>query len=186
VEAGERAVRPVKRFGTPVIDGIRAIPYCELNTMLDAGYPRGALNYWKSSFLADLSDEAIRTMIDCFSRCPTPMGKLLLEHLHGAVTRVGTTETAFPHRTQGYNLLFLAEWLDRGQNAACIAWARESYAAVQPFIGANRYVNYLDDDEPGDAVAAAYGLNYRPLQAVKSRYDPDNTFHMNQNIRPLL
>jgi FAD/FMN-containing dehydrogenase len=186
VEAGERAVQSAKRFGNPVMDGIRAMPYCELNTMLDAGYPRGALNYWKSSFLADLSDEAIRTMIDCFARCPTPMGKLLLEHLHGAVTRVGATDTAFPHRAKGYNLLFLAEWLDRKRDNACTTWARRSYAAVQPFIGTNRYVNYLDDDEQGDAVAAAYGPNYRRLQTIKSRYDTDNTFHMNQNIRPLL
>jgi len=185
LEAGEQAVQPIKQFGSPIVDGIRATSYCELNTMLDAGYPRGALNYWKSSFLADLSDEAIRTMVECFARCPTPMGKLLLEHLHGAVTRVGATDTAFPHRANGYNLLFLSEWLDRKQDHASIAWARESYAAMQPFIGTNRYVNYLDDDEQGDAVAAAYGPNYPRLQAIKSRYDPDNIFRMNQNIRPL-
>jgi FAD/FMN-containing dehydrogenase len=185
LEAGEQAVRPVRQFGKPVIDGIRPLPYCELNTMLDAGYPRGALNYWKSGFLAALSDEGIRTMIDCFARCPAPMGKLLLEHLHGAVTRVAPTETAFPHRQEGYNLLFLSEWQDRQQNSACMTWARASYAAMQPFIGGSRYVNYLDDDEPGDAVAAAYGPNHRRLQAIKSRYDPDNIFHLNQNIRPL-
>ncbi|MFL5282589.1 MAG: BBE domain-containing protein [Rhodopila sp.] len=79
----------------------------------------------------------------------------------------------------------VSEWLNREQNSACVSWARESYAAVQPFIGNTRYVNYLDGDEGDDAVAAAYGLNYRRLQAIKSRYDPDNTFHMNQNIRPL-
>src|SRR5215470_11851087 len=72
--------------------------YCQLNGMLDAAYPKGALNYWKSSFLEQLSDDAIDTMIESFARCPTPMGQLLLEHFHGAATRVGVGDTAFPHR----------------------------------------------------------------------------------------
>ena len=178
------AVRPIKTFGAPVMDAIGPMPYCQMNTMLDAAYPRGALNYWKSNFLASLSDEAIRTMIDCFAQCPTPMGQLLLEHFHGAVTRVGVTDTAFPHRAEGYNLLVLSQWMDPNDNKACIAWARDSYAAMQPFMGAGRYVNYLGDDEQGDAVAAAYGPNYRRLQQIKAKYDPENFFRMNQNIRP--
>ena len=67
----------------------------------------------------------------------------------------------------------------------CIAWARDTYAAMQPFMAAGRYVNYLADDESGDPVAAAYGPNYRRLQELKAKYDPSNFFHMNQNIRPL-
>jgi hypothetical protein len=182
--AGETAVQPIRQFGAPAMDGIGAMPYCELNTMLDAGYPRGALNYWNSHFLSDLSDDAIRTMIDCFAQCPTPMGQMLLEHLHGAVTRVGVTDTAFPHRSQGYNLLALSQWLDPKENDACIAWVRDSRTAMQPFMGSGRYVNYLGDDERGDAVAAAYGPNLRRLEQLKAKYDPDNFFHMNQNIQP--
>ena len=91
-----------------------------MNTMLDEGYPRGALNYWKSRFLPDLSDDAIRTMVDCYTGCPAPMSKLLLEHFHGAVTRVGVTDTAFPHRAPGYNFLVLGQWADRKDNDACI------------------------------------------------------------------
>jgi FAD/FMN-containing dehydrogenase len=102
---GEQAMRPLKEFGSPVLDALGPLPYCQQNSMLDAAYPKGALNYWKSSFLTQLSDDAIDTMIDCFGRCPTPMGQLLLEHLHGAVTRIGVTDTAFPHRSEGYNLL---------------------------------------------------------------------------------
>jgi FAD/FMN-containing dehydrogenase len=181
--AGESAVQPIKQFGTPALDAIGPMPYAQLNTMLDAAYPRGALNYWKSSFLSSLSDDAIRTMIDCFAKCPTPMGQLLIEHFHGAVTRVGVTDTAFPHRVEGYDMLVLSEWMDPNHNEACTAWARESYAALQPFVGTGRYVNYLDDDDRGDAVAAAYGPNYRRLQEIKAKYDPENFFHMNQNIR---
>jgi FAD/FMN-containing dehydrogenase len=179
---GERAMQPIRQFGAPAMDAIGAVPYTVMNTMLDDGYPRGALNYWKSNFLSTLTDDAIRTMIDCFAKCPTPMGQLLLEHFHGAVTRIGVTATAFPHRHEGYNLLVLAQWLDAKQNDACIAWARDAYTAMNPFVGASRYVNYLGDDEPADSVAAAYGPNYLRLTSLKAKYDPDNVFHMNQNI----
>jgi len=182
---GDKAVQPIKAFGKPVMDVIGTLPYTQMNEMLDASCPRGALNYWKSSFLATLSDDAIRAMIDCFARCPTPMGQLLLEHFHGAVTRVGPTDTAFPHRSPGYNMLVLSQWMDAKQNEACIAWARDSYASLQPFMGTGRYVNYLADDEPGDAVATAYGPNYPRLQQIKAKYDPENFFRMNQNIVPL-
>src|SRR3546814_15730024 len=96
----------------PALDAIGPMPYTQLNAMLDGAYPRGALNYWKSNFLSSLSDDAIRAIIDCFAKCPTPMGQLLLEHLHGAVTRVGVTDTAFPHPAQGYNMLVLSECMD--------------------------------------------------------------------------
>jgi FAD/FMN-containing dehydrogenase len=159
--------------------------YCQLNSMLDANYPRGALNYWKSNFLMELSDAAIATMIECFARCPTPMGQLLLEHIHGAATRVDARDTAFPHRQEGYNLLVLAQWMHPSDTSRCISWARETYESMRPFFASGRYVNYLDDDETGDSVAAAYGPNYRRLQRIKAKYDPKNFFRMNQNIRPL-
>jgi hypothetical protein len=159
--------------------------YCELNGMLDAAYPKGAFNYWKSTFLRELSDDAIDTMIACFGRCPTPMGQLLLEHVHGAATRVGIAETAFPHRVEGYNFLVLSQWVDTATTDRCIAWARDTYRQMERFAAAGRYVNYLDDDEPGDPVAAAYGSNYGRLRQLKSKYDPKNFFRMNQNIRPL-
>ena len=183
--AGESAAQPIKTFGTPAMDVIGPMPYSQVNAMLDGAFPRGALNYWKSSFLSSLSDEAIRTMIDCFAKCPTPMGQVLLEHFHGAVTRVGVTDTAFPHRAPGYNLLVLAEWMNPIDNSACTAWARDSYTMMSPFMGSGRYANYLGDDEPGDPAAAAYGPNYRRLQQLKAKYDPENFFHVNQNIRPL-
>jgi FAD/FMN-containing dehydrogenase len=184
-DAGEAAMRPLKQFGSPALDALGPMPYCELNGMLDAAYPKGALNYWKSSFLTQLSDDAIETMIACFARCPTPMGQLLLEHFHGAVTRVGATDTAFPHRAGGYNCLVLGEWLDATDTERCVGWTRETYAQMARFFAPARYVNYLGDDEAGDAVAAAYGPNYRRLQEVKTKYDPKNFFRLNQNVRPL-
>ena len=182
--AAEAAVHPLKAFGPPAMDAIGPMLYCQLNSMLDAAYPKGALNYWKSNFLSQLSDDAIDTIVDCFARCPTPMGQMLLEYFHGAATRVKPDATAFAHRADGHNLVILAEWMDPATTDRCIAWARETYSAMQPFMASGRYVNYLADDEPGDPVAAAYGVNYQRLQEIKAKYDPDNFFHMNQNIRP--
>jgi len=159
------------------------MPYCQLNVILDVGAPRGALNYWKSSFLSSLSDEALRTMIDA-SRAASRRWVLFLEHFHGAVTRIGLTDTAFPHRSEGYNLLVISEWMDLKENDTCIAWARDAYAAVEPFMGSNRYVNYLADHERGDEVVTAHGPNYRRLRQIKAKYDPENFFHMNHIIRP--
>lgn len=182
--AAEAAMLPLKQFGSPAVDALGSLPYCQLNSMLDAAYPKGACNYWKSSFLARLSDDAIDMMIECFARCPTPMGQLLLEHFHGAATRVGVSETAFPLRGEGYNFLVLAEWMDPELSDRCIAWARQTYSAMAPFIGGGRYVNYLGDDEDGTPVSAAYGPNYRRLREIKAKYDPENFFHLNQNITP--
>jgi FAD/FMN-containing dehydrogenase len=182
---GEKAMLPLKQFGVPVLDALGPMPYCQLNGMLDGAYPQGAFNYWKSSFLARLSDDAIDTMIECFKRCPTAMGQLLLEHVHGAVARIGVGATAFPHRADGYNFLVLSQWTEASKTDACIAWARETFEKMQPFVASGRYVNYLDDDEPGDPLPSAYGPIYRRLQRVKAKYDSKNFFRMNQNILPL-
>jgi FAD/FMN-containing dehydrogenase len=182
---GEQAMRPLKGFGRPVLDALGPMPYSQLNSMLDAGYPKGALNYWKSSFLAGLSDDAIDTMVESYAQCPSPMCQLLIEHFHGAATRVAVSDTAFPLRTNGYNYLVLAQWMEPALSERCIAWVRQTYADMATYFASARYVNYLDDDDVGDPVAAAYGPNYRRLQKLKTEYDPDNFFHMNQNIRPV-
>jgi hypothetical protein len=144
------------------------------------------LNYWKSNFLSTLGDAAIDTMIERFARAPSPMSSLLLEHFHGAATRVGPTDTAFPHRTVGYNFLVAAEWLEASATAANVAWAREAYTAMAPAFATGRYVNYLNAEEMGEAgaVEAAFGPNWKRLREVKRRYDADNIFHFNQNVKP--
>jgi hypothetical protein len=113
------------------------------------------------------------------------MGQVLIEHFHGAATRVNSSDTAFPHRAEGYNLILVSEWMDHATTDRCITWARDTYSAMGPFVASRRYVNYLGDDEEGDSVAAAYGRNYQRLRELKAKYDPENFFHINQNIRPL-
>ena len=185
VQEGEAAVQPIKAFGTPVMDVMGPVSYCQLNTMMDGLFPRGALNYWKSSFVNDLSDAAIDTIIERFQEVPSPMSMVFLEALHGAVTRIPVTDTACPHRRQGYNLLIISQWQDPSDSERCIAWARELHDAMEPFLSSERYVNYLGDDEGSGPVADAYGANFERLRKIKTEYDPKNIFHLNQNIEPL-
>lgn len=181
---GETALSPIKRFGSPVLDVIAPASYEATNTMLDGGFPRGALNYWKSTFLTDLSDAAIDTMVAGFQDCPSPMSSVLLEHFHGAATRVGVTDTAFPHRREAYNLLIASEWLDPAESARNVAWTRQLYDAMRPYAASARYANYLGDDETGNPAKSAYGPNLLRLSTIKAKYDPANVFHLNQNIPP--
>jgi FAD/FMN-containing dehydrogenase len=180
----ERDLAPFKAWGAPLLVEIGPMPYPVMNTLLDAGFPDGALNYWLSSFTRGLTDELIDITAERFATVPSPMTSVLLEHFHGAVTRVRPTETAVPHRDQGWNLLIPSVWTDPAHSEANIAWSRETFAAMRPHFGHGRWLNYLGDDQSEDAIRAAYGPNYDRLREVKRRYDPDNVFHLNHNIAP--
>ena len=139
------------------------MPYPVMNTLLDAGFPAGSLNYWLSSFTRGLPDELIDIAVERFATVPSPMTAILLEHFHGAVTRVGATETAVPHRDEGWNLLIPSVWTDPADTEANIAWSRETFAAMRPHFATGRWLNYLGDDQAEDAIRAAYGPNYDRL-----------------------
>jgi len=179
----EAELKPLREFGEPLVDLIGRMPYPAVNTQIDALFPRGTLNYWKSAFFSDLSDEAIAKMIAAFQGSPTTMCALVLEHFAGEVTRIDPTATAFPHRAPGDNLVIAAQWTDRSQTDECITWARELFAALRPHMSDAAYVNYLSADDV-DRVRAAYEPNYDRLVELKRRYDPDNCFRLNQNIVP--
>jgi FAD/FMN-containing dehydrogenase len=183
-EQAERDLRPWLEFGTPIMNNVGPLPYPVVNTFFDEAFPPGALNYWKSSFLEDLSDEAIDALAAQFAAAPSPMSSIVMEHFHGAVCRVGISDTAVPHRNPGYNLGIFAEWLEPEATDANIRWARDTYKAMEPYRAQLRYVNYLDSDDAGDAVRDAYGPNYAQLLDVKQQYDPENIFHLNHNIQP--
>lgn len=187
--SGDRAsaeidLKPLLDFGTPLISQVGPMPYPAINEMFDEAYPAGSLNYWKSSFIGELSDDTIDTMIGSFESCPSAMTGLALEHFHGAATRVGVAETAAPHREQGYDYLLTSVWTDPSTSDENIAWTRARYAEMEPHFIERRYVNYLSGDDAETAGRAVYGANYDRLTEIKSRYDPDNVFHLNQNIRP--
>jgi FAD/FMN-containing dehydrogenase len=181
----EAAVRPLKTFGQPVMDGLGPIPYGQLNTLLDDAFPKGARNYWKSHFLSGFDDGLIDTVIDRFQQSPTPMTQLLFEHFHGAPSRVAPEATPFGLRSPGFNGAVLGQWIDPADDTRVTGWCRDTFAAIQPYVGASRYVNYLDQDDTGDeALVAVYGPNVKRLRELKAKYDPENVFHLNLNIPP--
>jgi FAD/FMN-containing dehydrogenase len=183
-EQAERDLEPFTSWGSPLVVDVGRMPYPVMNTLLDAGYPAGALNYWLSSFTRGLTDELIDTVVERFTSVPSPMTVVLLEHFHGAVTRIGVTDAAVPHRTEGWNLLVPSVWMDPAATDENIAWTRETHKALAPHLDDRRWLNYLDDDQGDDAVRAAYGPNYARLLEVKRRYDPENVFRHNHNIDP--
>lgn len=183
-EQAEKDLAPLLEFGPPAMTDVGPMPYPVMNTLLDDAFPRGALNYWKSSFLRDLDDGYIEAAIDAYSTVPSPMSAILLEHFHGAVTRVPVAAAAVPHREEGFNLLIPAVWTDPAATEENVAWARSTYDSVRPYLADRRWLNYLDDDDSADAVRAAYGPNYDRLVEVKRRYDPENVFRLNHNIDP--
>jgi hypothetical protein len=174
---------PLREFGSPAMDAIAPMPYQVVNTLLDDGFPKGALNYWKSAFFTELSDAAITTMVDALEAAPSIMSGMVVEHFHGASTRVEQTATAFPHRERGYNLVLAGEWTDPAASDENIAWVRDTFAELEPHMAPQVYVNYLDDDD-GERVRSAYGPNYDRLVELKRRYDPENLFRLNQNVEP--
>jgi FAD/FMN-containing dehydrogenase len=183
LEQGEAVFRPLKTFGPPVMDMIGPMPYATLNGMLDAAFPKGALNYWKAQFLTDLSDAAIRTLIAGFEQCPSPTSHVIIEHFHGAAARVPLAATACTTRVTGFNVVIVSQWTDVRESERNIRWARETFASLTPFLAATRYLNYLEDDAP-NAAAVAYGPNLERLRAIKTQYDPGNFFRHNVNILP--
>ena len=151
--------------------------------MLDAAFPRGALNYWKAQLLGDLSDDAIATIVEAFHACPSPMSHIIIEHLHGAATRVGLSDTACTLRTPGFNVVIASQWRTPDETELGVAWARHAFAAITPYLSRARYVNYLEADAPHPA-EVAYGVNLPRLRRIKARWDPDNFFRRNVNILP--
>jgi FAD/FMN-containing dehydrogenase len=184
-EQAEQDLAPLLAFGSPVMAEVGPMPYEALNMMLDAGYPEGALNYWKSSFLDELSDSAIEIIVERFASCPSPMTAMILEHFHGAVTRVPVEATAVPHREVGYDAVITSVWMDPETSEDNVVWTRETYEALQPFAAERRWLNYLPADEGDErGLRASYGPNYDRLAELKTKYDPDNLFRVNANIRP--
>jgi FAD/FMN-containing dehydrogenase len=184
LEEGARLLRPLREFGPPVADIYRAMPYSAAQTMADFLWPKGSYNYWKSSYLKSLSDEAIDTILRCYSKAPSPRSVVVVEHNgDGAMSRVAADATAFGHRNWPYNFLITAVWTDVADTDANVRWTREFWEAMRPFLAEAAYVNYLGEVSE-EGARAAYGGKYERLARLKDKYDPTNFFRLNQNIKP--
>ena len=183
IEEGEKVLRPMRSCGSPLTDSVAPVPYATVQNLLTEIFQPGRLHYWKAGFVQALSDEAIEALVDFFAaNVPGFFAAIAIEHLGGAVSRVGPQDTAFGHRDAQHSLLVLRMWPDPADSEKNIDWARRCYRTAEPFLKAGVYVNYLGDE--GEArVRAAYGVNYERLRAIKNKYDPTNFFRLNQNIK---
>jgi hypothetical protein len=182
-DGGEAVVTRLKSVANPIVDDIRLRPYQEMQSLLDEGFCAGYHNYWKSQFLKQATDAAIDEVVEAMRYSPSPLNAIAFERMGGAVQCVPESETAFQHRSAFTGAWILARWTEPAHAMANISWARELWAALEPFsLGV--YVNMLNTD-PSEAVQPAYGsATFAKLAEVKRRYDPGNFFRVNQNIHP--
>ncbi len=183
IAEGQRVLEPLRAFGQPMVDVVQPMPFPAMQKVLDDGFPDGTFNYWKSTFLEELSDAAIDTIVAHGSRASSPLSALVVEYYGGAATRVGQGETAFAQRRAEYNAGIMAQWTDPAEGDLHTAWARETWDALQPFSSGAYLGNFASDEAP-QAVRRAFGGNLARLAELKQRYDPTNFFSLNQNVTP--
>ena len=183
VADGERAIEPLRNFGTPVGEHIGLQPYTAWQSAFDPLLTPGARNYWKSHDFSELSDPAIDLIVQYAGTLPTPGCEIFIAHLDGAAGRVAPDAMAYPHRTAKFVLNVHTRWDEAGQDHECISWARRFFEATAPHATGGVYVNFMTADEQ-ERVRAAYGSNYNRLASLKAKYDPNNLFHVNLNVKP--
>jgi FAD/FMN-containing dehydrogenase len=175
---------PLREFGEP-FDMVREVGYVESQQLMDPILPWGRRHYWRTLTLRGLDEEVLSTATEALHAAPKSSAKMIIEQLRGAISRVGATDTPIGFRHAPYNILIVGEWDDPADDAAMRQWTHETQEALRPFSVGGAYVNYLQSDATEDVVAAAYGPeNYKRLQAIKAKYDPENVFVCNQNITP--
>jgi FAD/FMN-containing dehydrogenase len=180
---GDRILRPLRSFGRPLADLVATMPYTALQSGSDASYPNGQRNYWKSHYVDRLTDDVIAEVMEHAQRMTSPLSSFYFQHLGGAIHRAGPEIAAFGHRGAGFDFTILTVWNDPAEDAAQMAWARDFFTALEPY-STGVYVNNLGS-EGADRVKAAYAPEtYRRLVELKSLYDPENTFRVNQNVAP--
>ena len=184
LDLGEEILRPLRAFGPPAADLVQRKPYVAHQSMFDSGVPHHWGYYWKSHYLPPLSDSAIDVLLEHSWRKSSPSSYALVFHMGGAISRHAADETAASGRDAMHTLNINAAWPEGGAHHPDIAWCRDYFAAAEPHATGGVYVNFLHNDEGEARVRAAYGTRYERLARIKSRYDPDNVFRSNQNIRP--
>ncbi len=180
---GEKLIEPLRTFGDAHGEHIGVQPYVQWQQAFDPLLTPGARNYWKSHNFTELSDRALDSMIEFAGKLPTPQCEIFIGLIAGAASRVAAEAMAYGHRDAKFVLNVHGRWDTAADDEKGIAWAREFFNASAPFASGGAYINFMTADE-GDRVAAAYGKNYERLAQIKQKYDPENVFHLNQNIKP--
>lgn len=183
IAEGQKLIDPIRKFGDLVGEHVGPQPYVQWQQAFDPLLTPGARNYWKSHNFTELKDAALDTMISFGNKLPSPHCEIFIAALSGAPNRVASDATAYAHRNAKYVLNVHGRWENPSQDKECVEWSRELFRATLPYASAGAYVNFMTDDEEA-RISSAYGSNFDRLAQVKKKYDPENLFHLNQNIKP--
>jgi FAD/FMN-containing dehydrogenase len=183
VKKGPSVFKPIRKFKAPALDLVGPIPNPVLNSMFDPLYPPGLQWYWKADFVRELSDEAIALHAEHGAKLPTLLSTMHMYPIDGAASRVKSDATAWAYRDSKWSSVIVGVDPDPAKRDQITTWARDYWAALHPHSAGGAYVNFMMD-EGEERVKATYGKNFAKLQKVKKKYDPQNVFRSNQNIKP--
>lgn len=179
----EKELKPILDLGKPMLSAVQSMPYTSAQTMFDAGMVEGNRWYSKAHYLDSLTDEAMKTVLKFTRSIPGAFSAAYLEPMGGAINRVDSNSTAFPHRNAAYGLHIFPGWADASSDETAMKWAKDFFNEMKDHANGGVYVNLLGQDEP-NRVRNAFGSNFDQLKKVKRKYDPDNLFQHNHNIEP--
>ncbi len=182
LKEGERVLEPLRNFGSPMMDAIQPLRFPAMQSMMAATFPDGNQNYWKSTLQKSLPDDAIARIVEHGNQMQSPLSFLAIEQYGGAAGRVAKDATAYPHRDLHWHVIFGAQWTDPAETAHR-EWAREGEHALMPY-SAHAHLSSALDVESDEVIDTAFGANLARLRAIKGKYDPENFFQVNYNIKP--
>ena len=182
-DRADEVLEPVKAYGSPLLVGLHPMPFTVLQSAFDGLYPAGLQWYWKPDFFNEISDAAIDVHVKYGAQLPTGHSTMHLYPIDGAASRVPADATAFAYRDGGWAGVIVGVDPDPANAERISQWAQDYWEELHPTSAGGGYINFLMN-EGQDRVKASYRGNYNRLARVKERYDPDNTFHINQNIQP--
>ena len=183
LDAGEKALQPIRDVAPRVAEHVGVMPYPALNSAFDALVPPGLQHYWKANFVTELTDDAIAAHLEHGPKVPVVNSTMHIYPINGAAQRVAPDSTAFAYRDATFATVIAGMWPDAADNDANTAWVKDYYAATAPHSEEGGYVNFMAEDDQS-RIRANYRGNYDRLAETKRRYDPDNLFRHNQNIQP--
>ena len=183
MEKGEEVFKPIRAFKTPALDFVGPLPQPVLQSLFDGLLPAGLQWYWRADFVNELSDEAIEKHISFGKTMPTPLTTMHLYPINGAAARVDKAATAWNYRDATWAMVIVGIDPDPANKDIITTWTKQYWEALHPYSAGGAYVNFMMD-EGEDRVKATYGDNYERLVAIKNKYDPNNLFRVNQNIKP--
>lgn len=183
-EDGEKAVAPIKSFGRPIGDVLVRRPYLQIQSLLDATAPKGRRYYWKSEYLSRIEPVLCEKAIEHAAKIRSPHSAVILFQIEGALNQLGEEHSPVGNRDARYVLNLASAWEQAAEDTANIEWARDAWNDMKSFSTGGTYINFLTEDEGPERIEAAFGKGLKRLAEVKAKWDPQNVFRTNRNIKP--